>query len=295
MKSLACLLAVSMLVAALGCERVPDDKGSTSEAVITMTPARVEAAAPPAAEAEPAPAAALQEQSAAVPGEPVFVLAAAGPDDGGCAAAQVQRHVAEGGVWYVFGPESSALHIDVTGLPQDSQPRTLAARVKVAVPVPDATVAALGAWKPSNLFALALSPQQTYFLWGYGQDAHSVTPVATGVWVHLAATYDGTNAMLYVNGVLERTARLALTTAAGPLLLGGRRFQGVLADVVVWPRVLSADEIAALAAASAGRSGGAAQVEPQPTAAEPVEAPLHEQPDEQPVEQPQDDQRGSAE
>lgn len=291
MRSLARLLAVSMLLAALGCERVPDNKGGTPEAVVTMMPARVEAAAPPAAEAGPAPAAELQEPSAAAPGEAVFVLAAAAPDNDVCAAAQVQRHAAEGAVWYVFGPESSALRIDVAGLPQNSQPRTLAARVKVAVPVPDATIAALGAWHPSNLFALALSPQQTYFLWGYGQDAHSVTPVATGVWVHLAATYDGTNAMLYVNGERERTARLALTTAAGPLQLGGRHFQGVLADAAVWPRVLSADEIAALAAVSAQRSSVTENVEP---AAGDVQPPGNER-DNQPDDQPRDEQSSPAE
>jgi len=240
---------------------VPDEEDIGAQlSAITVTPSDVAAAVTDAAD-DVAPAVVTEtveleiedDEAADEAGvEPVFALAAAGPDDDDCAAAQVARIADERGVRYVFGPESSALRIDVAGLPRKGQTRTLAARVKVAALAPDATVVALGAWQPSNLCALALSPQQTYFLWGYGQDAHSATAVEPDVWVHLAMTYEDGTATLYVNGVVERRLPLALRTADGPLLIGGRRFQGEIADVHVWRRALSAEEIAALASATTG-------------------------------------------
>lgn len=248
MQYVLCAIIVCMFMFATGCERVPDDDIKLPTVAVTVTPAQITAAVEEAATEEPAAVASKENNTAEVPTDAVFVLAEHGPADDVCAAAQVVRAVQGERLVYQFGQDSAAVRVEVDGLPHGDQPRTLTALVSVAVPVPDACILALGAWQPSNLCAIALSPMGTYFLWGYGQDAHSTTPIQTGTWVHLAATYDGTQAVVYVNGKGERRANLALETVASPLQLGGRRFHGSIADVRIWQRVLSAEEVAAVAA-----------------------------------------------
>lgn len=285
MKYVVCMMGACVFVCATGCERVPDEDIKVPVDAATVTPAQVTAVMEKAVSEEPAAAAVEANLTVAVPTDTVFVLAEHGPTDDDCAAAQVVR-VAQGEqVVYQFGSDSAALRVDADGLPRGTQPRTLAALVNVAAPVPDACITAIGVWQPSNLYAFALSPMGTYFLWGYGQDAHSTTPIQTGTWVHLAATYDGTQAVVYVNGVEERRANLALQTTASPLQLGGRRFHGSITDVRIWQRVLSAEEVAAVAAAAlkhvavaeaSGAEGASESSEQAPEPNEPTEHPADE-------------------
>jgi Concanavalin A-like lectin/glucanases superfamily/PA14 domain len=74
--------------------------------------------------------------------------------------------------------------------------------------------------------------------------------LTTSVWAHLAATYDGTNLRLYVNGSLvgTRAASGAMVNSANPLRIGGssvlgRWFRGRIDEVRVYNRALSATEI----------------------------------------------------
>jgi hypothetical protein len=80
---------------------------------------------------------------------------------------------------------------------------------------------------------------------------------AVNVWTHVAGTYDGTTVRLYVNGVqVASTAATAEMPATGdPLFIGtknaggtqGDHFSGLLDEVRVYWRALSATEIAAIA------------------------------------------------
>jgi hypothetical protein len=62
-------------------------------------------------------------------------------------------------------------------------------------------------------------------------------PATAGVWTHVAATYDGTDLRLYLNGALaaKTTARGTIVLGTGPILMGndilGRHFQGAVDDV----------------------------------------------------------------
>lgn len=77
-------------------------------------------------------------------------------------------------------------------------------------------------------------------------------------WYHLAGTFDGTVLRLYLNGQEEQSGRLHGKFNPGiyPLNIGrnpfdtNRLFNGTLAEVMVFSRALSADEVAKLAGAN---------------------------------------------
>jgi hypothetical protein len=85
-----------------------------------------------------------------------------------------------------------------------------------------------------------------------------VQPVYPGLqpqaWVHVATTWDGTTVRLYVNGVLVTTTLAPNTLPSNMLDLrigadsnGHNRFDGLLDELAVYDRTLSAAEIAAVA------------------------------------------------
>jgi hypothetical protein len=78
------------------------------------------------------------------------------------------------------------------------------------------------------------------------------TALVTNGWTHLAATYDGVNLRLYVNGSPRSVARSgSLRTSNGPLRIGGNQvwggefFAGAIDEVRVYNRALSTAEISA--------------------------------------------------
>jgi ABC-type phosphate transport system substrate-binding protein len=82
--------------------------------------------------------------------------------------------------------------------------------------------------------------------------ANGSSPIPINVWTHLAATYDGTSLRLFVNGVEVDNTLLgsAITTSAGALRIGGNAingqyFRGLIDDVRIYNRALSATEIQA--------------------------------------------------
>jgi hypothetical protein len=77
----------------------------------------------------------------------------------------------------------------------------------------------------------------------YSTPAGSLT---AGRWSHLAATYDGTNLRVYVDGVLasSRSVSGAITASGGALRIG-TSFKGVIDDVRIYNGARSAPEIQA--------------------------------------------------
>lgn len=80
--------------------------------------------------------------------------------------------------------------------------------------------------------------------------AYSDHPIEVGVWTHLAGVYNATEKSLamYVNGIRQGYGAqgVEMGDATGPLLVGksdwGQHFQGEIADVQVFDRVLVADD-----------------------------------------------------
>lgn len=81
--------------------------------------------------------------------------------------------------------------------------------------------------------------------------ASSTTVMQTGVWYHIAATHDGTNIKLYINGQLEGTgtATFPIDYGTTPLYLGSSQvpfsgyFNGVLDETSIYNRALTESEV----------------------------------------------------
>lgn len=88
---------------------------------------------------------------------------------------------------------------------------------------------------------------------GWGLDARSSGLVSTGLWTHLAVTWDGANWACYQNGALVGAGAYAgtLPDSPAPLQLGqnseyaSTHFNGLLEEVRIWRRALTGDEIRA--------------------------------------------------
>jgi hypothetical protein len=89
----------------------------------------------------------------------------------------------------------------------------------------------------------------------YRLSSETEYPYDGNTWIHVAATYDGTTARIYYNGVEEdaEAGPSAIATNALRLGIGGpsdedvsKLFQGGMDQVLVYDRALSADEIANL-------------------------------------------------
>ena len=87
---------------------------------------------------------------------------------------------------------------------------------------------------------------------GSHAEAYGSSALAINTWTHLAETYDGSAVRLYINGVLASSspATGAITTSTSPLQIGGdsiygQYFAGLIDEVRIYDRALSASEILA--------------------------------------------------
>ena len=87
------------------------------------------------------------------------------------------------------------------------------------------------------------------------QDQSATTALTLGTWYHIAATYDGSNLRVYVNGVNEGTHAYSgsfYNASSANFVIGGKSaateypFDGGIDDVALWNRTLSGSEITAL-------------------------------------------------
>jgi hypothetical protein len=96
--------------------------------------------------------------------------------------------------------------------------------------------------------------------------------VTDGAWHHAAATYDGANLKLYVDGQLQKqvaAARGDIAPNVSPLTIGmngsnptsqerGQSFEGTIDEVMIFNRALSAEEVKTLTSAGGGTAEGKA-------------------------------------
>jgi hypothetical protein len=110
-----------------------------------------------------------------------------------------------------------------------------------------------------------------FFRGGAGPSSQTVSAgvLPADTWSHVAATYDGTNMRIYVDGGLAATAasgvdlpalNQAIEIGSFPPALGSYRgrFYGSIDEAAVWHKTLTGGEIALLAGAGVDQTAGAA-------------------------------------
>ena len=95
-----------------------------------------------------------------------------------------------------------------------------------------------------------------HYWWGADLDCTGTQcPISTGTWYHVASTWDGTTRKLFVNGVLKRSDIPGANDATAANFHIGKTccsefFNGLIDDVAIYTRALSAEEVAELANSS---------------------------------------------
>lgn len=147
----------------------------------------------------------------------------------------------------------------VGGAPQGATARTLALWVKTTAAPTSQSLFTYGSFAVGKQFGLLTSANNAYFV-GFGPDVPSSKNITDNAWHHVAATYDGAQLGLYVDGVQVATKSIVLDTTGTDFAIGqsisqpGREpFAGSLSDVRIYNRVLTAAELTA--AASLGANG----------------------------------------
>ena len=114
-------------------------------------------------------------------------------------------------------------------------------------------------------YSLLLNDQVCIGHWGGGDNCSGAGTVVAGTWQHLVITYDGTDARIYLNGVLKNTGlnRGYNTTSNGNLVIGYDllpydAFYGSIDEFAMWSRALSPSEVATIYSAQSSSGAGTA-------------------------------------
>ncbi|MBN2308178.1 MAG: LamG domain-containing protein, partial [Candidatus Hydrogenedentes bacterium] len=154
----------------------------------------------------------------------------------------------------------SAYRVDIDEAALDPAALTVSAWVKVRGT--DASQVFVNRGKANALFTFYLYNGAVRMLVGHadGKYAYAKAPAPEpDTWVHYAGTYDGRTISVYRNGALSEAvdAAGAMATTKDAVMLGAldareRFLDGEMADIRLWRRALSADEVAAVANGGAG-------------------------------------------
>lgn len=188
-----------------------------------------------------------------------------------------------GNAGFAAGEVGTAFNLDGNGdyvqvaspasLPVGNAPRTVELWFRTPLDLTSATESGLFQYGSggAGIFGLITSgnaPGRLYFF-GNGADLAGTTVIQPNTWYHGAVTYDGTTVKVYVNGVLENSAPIALNTTLDPngITIGNRPgssfWTGQLDEPAVYDRALSDSEI--LAIYNAGSAGKCSLCTPPPT------------------------------
>ena len=180
------------------------------------------------------------------------------------------------GPTWVVGSDGSALtfngtsqYIEMTNVVQPTTAVSVSAWVKPSS-VPEGLQSIAGTWDDVSgdyrTYLLSLQSGTAAFYassdGGGVPTAVGTTMLESGIWYHLTGTFDGTNIRIYVNGVLEATTYSpgGIATNPYPFYIGGMNagglggrtyFPGVIDDVRLYTRALSAYEVQELHEAKA--------------------------------------------
>jgi hypothetical protein len=84
-------------------------------------------------------------------------------------------------------------------------------------------------------------------MWGGGDTPSTTTSIQAGIWYHVTVTYDGTIARIYLNGIEEGSSPRSFATTLTDFHITDywpeHYFNGIIDEVKVYNRALSADEV----------------------------------------------------
>ena len=142
-------------------------------------------------------------------------------------------------------------YVEISGeFPIGAQPRSMAAWLKAreTSPEPGYCCLVMGTGGDNKAFAIRLGTgMQGWFFW-HGNHHFDTKIVADKDWHHHCVTYDGATVTYFLDGHEVASVKRVMNTAAGPLVLGTcpdkkRSFRGMIDEVAVFDRALSAAEV----------------------------------------------------
>src|SRR5262249_22250503 len=108
----------------------------------------------------------------------------------------------------------------------------------------------------------SIDPEAIVFTNGAERRAAGSSTLPLGAWTHPAGTYNGSRVRLYVNGTLVRSIAVtgSMPNSSNPLRIGGdsvwgEYFNGLIDEVRIYNRALSATEIQSDMATPVGSTG----------------------------------------
>jgi len=168
------------------------------------------------------------------------------------------------GEGFTFDGIDNLINASDDGFPLGSEARTLEFWMKPALKA--AMPVAYGSFAPNDAFyALVKDGYACIGQWRGGPlEVCGSKNVVDGEWHHLALTYDGATALLYVDGVLETQVEKSYHTTSSQMLYigspvedGEQYYKGLLDEISLYARALTAAEIQAIfTVGSAGKCKG---------------------------------------
>jgi hypothetical protein len=139
--------------------------------------------------------------------------------------------------------------VSPTGLPSGDVAKTLAMWFKISTCDSGATIGGFGTNSSGENFQIEICESSIFRVLGWGTDwstSVSNTPYIDGNWHHVAATYDGTTTILYLDGVSQDTTT-SYSWATNPVrvVIGdeidkfGRAHTGEVDEMRIYDRALS--------------------------------------------------------
>ena len=156
---------------------------------------------------------------------------------------------------YTFNGTSQYLSGDATGLPSGASNRTLCAWIKpTRIPATNGEtyiIANYGNAAVGSSFGIYLynnTGTNQIALTGYGDDFRVNYSLPLFTWSHICATYDGSNAELFVNGIFIGSAPKTFTTGNTFLTIGAQNtvaqfFHGKIDHVRIYDYVLTSSQM----------------------------------------------------
>jgi hypothetical protein len=132
-----------------------------------------------------------------------------------------------------------------------SSPRTISGWIYFEDDNSNSVMAGIGYSGASQEFAIGRNADNNVHFTGWMNDFSGNAILNASNWYHLAATYDGATVSIYVDGELDSTAVKALSTTDWYIKIGTRQgwtigHNGLIDEVGIWERELTADEVSEL-------------------------------------------------